>query len=478
MTSSPGWGRARLALQRLVAITPAPVLGVLRAVVPRGLLGSAAGPALEGWDRPLRGSGTGVAAMVPPTARPRRSAPAAPDGLSVAVVTSSLDAGGMDVFVAFLSRGLRERGAGVVVLIASSVPADDGRLAADLRSEGFDVRSVDARELEVTLGATRFHVASVHGAPGWAVRGLERRGVPIVETVHGMHNLYGAASAEWAARAAALDTVVTLSEMARVEFCRSVPDAPQELVTVIPNGVVSLRLPSALRDAARQALGLGDEFVFVSLARHCPQKNTFGLVAAFEDVAAAVPDALLVVAGRPDDAAYTAQVLALSDRLPCRDRVHVRDQTDRAAVLLAAADCFVLDSFFEGNALASMEAMTAGLPVVLSEVSGAGDQLAAVPSGGALVPNPLGDPYRVTWDAVARARYTRHANRAALVAAMVAVARNRDDWAGRRDEIAGLAEAAFDPGVCLDRHFDVLRSAAGSAGSATAPVADHGRRAG
>ena len=50
--------------------------------------------------------------------------------------------------------------------------------------------------------------------------------------------------------------------------------------------------------------------------------------------------------------------------------------------LLAAADGFVLDSFFEGWSLASMEALFAGVPMVLSEVGGAREQIGDDPSVG------------------------------------------------------------------------------------------------
>ncbi|MFT4287061.1 glycosyltransferase family 4 protein [Nocardioides sp.] len=451
-----GRDRLRLRLQRLAALVPPRLRTGLRRLTPAWLRPSAATVTLERWDRPLYGDGPGLAGIatvqVPPAPVVLGSAE-----LRVAVVTSELDVGGMDVFVAFLARGLRERGASVVVLIAWTKPEHDGRLAATLREEGYDVRAVDAAALAAALAELRPEVASVHGAPDWAVEALRRQGVPAVETVHGMHTLYAAGPGEIAARTAALTAVVTLSEMAREEYLRI---APSEALTVIPNGVVSARQPARVRQAARAALGIDEEFLVVSLARHCPQKNSYGLVEAFADVAERVPDAVLVVAGRPDDPSYAGQVLALRSRLRCRDRIHVRDQLDRPAALLAAADCFVLDSFFEGWALASMEAMTAGLPVVLSEVSGAVDQLAAVPGAGLLVPNPLGDPLAVDWPAIARARFARQGNREALVAALSDVARRRAQWAARRQQIALHAEAAFDPATCLDRHLAVLRHAA------------------
>ena len=75
------------------------------------------------------------------------------------------------------------------------------------------------------------------------------------------------------------------------------------------------------------------------------------------------------------------------------------------STVLAAADAFVLNSFFEGWSLASMEAIFTGLPVVLSEVGGAREQVGENGERGIVVENPLGDPGVTDWRSVTRARF-------------------------------------------------------------------------
>jgi glycosyltransferase involved in cell wall biosynthesis len=135
--------------------------------------------------------------------------------------------------------------------------------------------------------------------------------------------------------------------------------------------------------------------------------------------------------------------------------VQLRDHCPRSAALLAAADAFILDSFFEGWSLASMEALAAGLPVVLSEVGGAQEQ---VGGGGCgfIVPNPGGDPLRVDWQAIRAARYRRQENQDAVVDAMEMLVEGQDHWAATRDELRAEARDRFSPSEWVQGHAGAL----------------------
>jgi glycosyltransferase involved in cell wall biosynthesis len=387
------------------------------------------------------------------------------------IVTGSLDVGGMDAFVEFLAEGLPRHGLGVHLAVMADAVEADGRIARSLRDRGLVVDSLgrpDAGEVH-RLPAD---VVSIHGAPDWAVEALSGLGVPMVETLHGMHTIFSAEDRQLERRGALLEGVVAVSELVRQQYlarCRALPEAR---TTTIPNGVHSSRLQRDWRPEMRRALGVEGRHLFVSLARHCMQKNTYGLVDAFCDFVERGGDADLVVAGHAEDQRYTAQVLALKDRRPGGCRVHVRGHAIDPRRLLAAADCFVLDSFFEGWSLASMEALTAGLPVVTSDVGGAREQLELSGHFGVLVPNPLGDPLAVDWGTMGAARFRRQANRDELVDALATAVEQSESWAGAREEIARRAAAAFDPEVCLQRHAEVLLSAMapGRADSSHLPV--------
>lgn len=168
-----------------------------------------------------------------------------------------------------------------------------------------------------------------------------------------------------------------------------------------------------------------------------------------------------MLAGRADDVRYYRQVLRLRDSLPCRERIHLRDHVAAPGALLAAADGFVLDSFFEGGPLASMEALHVGVPAVLSDVGSAREQIDDDPSRGYVVANPLGsDPLAVDWESIGVARYHSQANREEFATAMDYLVAGRDNYLRGRNKLAAESAERFSADVCLRRHEHVLRAVA------------------
>jgi glycosyltransferase involved in cell wall biosynthesis len=416
-------------------------------------------------------AGSAEAEAEPATATPDRRGPAAGPRLRCFIVTGVLDVGGEDEVVAFLGRRLPEHGLDTWVLYSgTSVGAPGtagGRLPAALRSEGVRVAEVTERSARQLIEEHRPDVISAHGAPSWWLELAAELGVPYVETLHGMHSFFGADWEQEAARSAGISRIIAVSELVRRQYLAGNSAISPDRVVTVPNSVDQRRLPRLDRERCRAWLGLGDEYLFLSLARHSLQKNTYGLVAGFADVAAAHPEAHLLIAGRPDDPSYAQQVQRLRDDLPCRDRIHLRDHAPWPAALLAAADAFVLDSFFEGWSLASMEALAAGVPVVLSDVGGAREQVAAAGECGYLVANPVGDAMQADWTAIRASLFADQPNREQLVAAMCSMVGDRDDWAGRREQLRAGSAARFHPDRALSGHAAVLRDAAAVAAEFT-----------
>jgi glycosyltransferase involved in cell wall biosynthesis len=311
------------------------------------------------------------------------------------------------------------------------------------------------------LAARRPDVISAHDAPKWVLEAATRLGIPYVDTLHGMHSLFERDPTVEACRGKKLSRIVAVSELQRRQYLDLNPSFPRERIITIPNAVDDVRRVPGDREGTRTKWGIGDEYIFVSLARYCLQKNTYGLVAAFGEVASSHPNAHLIIAGRPDDTVYFKQVASLRETLPCRDRIHLRDHYPDPAELLSMADGFVLDSFFEGWSLASMEALYAGLPVVLSEVGGALEQIGSGGARGHVVANPLGDSLRVNWETIREARYARQMNRQMLVEAMSSLIVNRKEWVANRAALASESRLRFNPVLCLGSHAQVLAAAAG-----------------
>jgi glycosyltransferase involved in cell wall biosynthesis len=187
------------------------------------------------------------------------------------------------------------------------------------------------------------------------------------------------------------------------------------VATVVPNGVDAARFGAADGSAWRERLGGSPRVVTVGGIE--PRKGSDELV---EAMALLPPSAVLAVGGGEtlhDYRAFRAAVDARIARLGVDVRVLGPLPQDEVAPLVASADVFVLPSRKEGFGIAAMEALAAGVPVVLRdlpvfrEVFGRCVRYATDPASlaDAVLAPPL-DPApgralaaRHTWDAAARA---------------------------------------------------------------------------
>ncbi|MEI6067646.1 MAG: glycosyltransferase family 4 protein [Methylococcaceae bacterium] len=384
-------------------------------------------------------------------------------GLRCLLVTDSLDVGGMDEVVVFLAHGLPRHGVGTAVLHASTNGTPDGtpsgRLGRLLLEHGVETVELAGAAGVRWVEAWRPDVISAHCAPAWVLEAATRLSIPYVDTLHGPFTLFNMDSEVESERGRQLAGIVAVSDLVRRQYLQRNPFFSPSRIVTIPNGVDDKRRIPRCRNSARARFGIQDEYLFVSLGRHCLQKNAYGLVAGFADVAERYPKAHLVIAGRVDDNAYFAQVQRLCASLACRNRIHLRDHFSDPAELLAAADGFVLNSFFEGWSLASMEALYSGVPVVLSEVGGAFEQVGCGEDRGYLIPNPVGDPLQVNWETIRDARYTSQVNREALVEAMSSLIVNRASFLDARERLISESATRFQPDACLRSHAQVLTAA-------------------
>jgi glycosyltransferase involved in cell wall biosynthesis len=478
--------RAALAGQRarrLHALVPGAARKRLSARISAWVGDSRTSTLVDDWSRPLVCSvaASGPSSVPPPPSSGTLSLKAAPGFMASAstghrapvafqhmgdrtrclLATSALDAGGMDEMVAFLALRLRAHGFDTAVLhtAESNSPAGGpGRLARMLIDNGVEVAIFAEPGGRRWLRRWQPQVISAHGALPWVLDEARDLSVPYVDVLHGMHSLFDVDWAAEADRAREVAAIVAVSEHVRRQYLSGVPTFPPARIVTIPNGVDDRRKAPIGRTDARTALGLGNEFLFVSLARHCLQKNTFALVSAFEEVAAEHRNVHLLIAGRVEDPVYCTQVRRVRDGLSVgRERVHLREHAADPGLVLAAADGFVLNSFFEGWALASMEALHAGVPVVASDVGGAREQVGDGGSRGFVVRNPLGHPLNVSWKKMRSVCYATQVNRAELVRAMSSLTRERAAWAAQREALARESAERFHPERCVRAHATLLR---------------------
>ena len=147
---------------------------------------------------------------------------------------------------------------------------------------------------------------------------------------------------------------------------------PDRLVT-IANGI-DLQAPPPGPDL-RQRLGLPAGTPLVgTVSRLVPQKAPLDVVR----VAASTPQAHFVLVGMGP---LQAEVDAEVDRFHLRHRWHQIEHVDDAAGLVPHFDAFILASRFEGGPYTPLEAIRAGVPVVLTDVVGNRDVIVDGQSG-------------------------------------------------------------------------------------------------
>jgi len=175
------------------------------------------------------------------------------------------------------------------------------------------------------------------------------------------------------------DTVVALSEEMADEIAAL--GVAREKIRIQPNAVDATRFAASAdaRRAARAVLGVPDSaFLFLCVARNHPQKDFATLLAAFRELRAGLSglDVRLVIAGR-DAETLRPQLGDLADcvRL-CEFGVEPATRgvppmpPEKLVDLYLAADAFVLSSLLEGFSSAIIEAMAAGLPLVVTDAPG------------------------------------------------------------------------------------------------------------
>ena len=289
-----------------------------------------------------------------------------------------------------------------------SSPLTMGRLAADLLAEAEVLHLHEFRTVEALLVTPM----------------AARRGLPMVLSPHGTLTLTtgrGGLKAAWdrllsplVARRIAAVIGLTAPE---VEEARSAWDSfgATAQFAVVPNGVNADEFAQLSgRESFRARYGLGDALICLFFGRLHARKGVDILARAFRQ--ANVPGARLVIAGPDEGMLATLQALA-DDRIVLTGYLA---GADRLAAL-AAADVFALPATGEGLSMAALEAMAAGVPVILSPGCNLPE---AADSGAGLIVAPEVEPLA----AALRALLTDADRRAQMGSAGRGLVRQRFTW--------------------------------------------------
>lgn len=171
--------------------------------------------------------------------------------------------------------------------------------------------------------------------------------------------------------------ILPVSTLVREELHR-VYSLPENRVRVIHPGMDPKVLSGLDRAAVRAEIRADhgfteDDSVALFVGMNFEIKRLDLVIEALANAARIRPRArpALMVVGRGDRKRYMAQ----AENLGIGDRVKFAGVTDRMSAYYASADLFVMPSRFDTFGLVVLEAMAAGLPVIISERTGARDLL-------------------------------------------------------------------------------------------------------
>ena len=319
---------------------------------------------------------------------------------AVAFFLPTLTGGGAERVIVNLSRGIRERGVPVDLVVASATGELVGQIPDGVRLVDLGARRV-LRSLPrlveyLRRERPRVLIASMsHGnvVAVWAGR-LAGQGTRVIATVH---NTMSQSTPEQGGIAAKIwplllrtfypwaDVVVAVSRGAADDLVRSV-GLPRERVQVVYNPVIT---PATRAQAGRRPehpwFAPGEPPVVLGVGRLTRQKDFATLLRAFGQVRRC-RTARLMILGEGEE---RPRLEALARELGVAEDMALPGFRDDAVSHMAGAALFVLSSAWEGLPTVLIEAMAAGARVVSTDCPSGPREILQDGRLGALV--PVGD---------------------------------------------------------------------------------------
>jgi glycosyltransferase involved in cell wall biosynthesis len=308
--------------------------------------------------------------------------------LSIAHVGDSMEMGGAEKLTATLCRLQRDRGHQASVHCLYRL----GVLGEELRTEGFEVVLHHpssflqlVRGLYRSFRRSRPDVVHCHNATAAIIAALPARlaGVKtVIVTRHGLvkppyqirRELKFALASRWC------DWIVGVCEGTRTNLLAA-PFAARDRIVHIYNGA----LPADVRAVPQPKNG----FTLLYVGRLAPLKDHATLLQALALTRTHHPDVQLWIVG---DGPLEFSLRKLTDELGLSECVTFFGEQADVSPFMLAADLFVSSSVTEGLPVSLLEAMSVGLPAVVTDVGGMAE-IARLSGAVTLVPSS--DPERM-----------------------------------------------------------------------------------
>lgn len=162
-------------------------------------------------------------------------------------------------------------------------------------------------------------------------------------------------------------------------------------IKILSNGVNIEKYTRSenLREKIRLDLGIKDEIVLIFVGRISFDKGIYELLYAIKKISETGQNKMklcLVGSILPDE---ETKLNAKISQLEIKDKIIFCGQQDNVVPYYCAADIFVLPSYHEGLPMALLEAMSTGLPVIVSKVGGMAEIVKEVSTGLFVIPKDI-----------------------------------------------------------------------------------------
>jgi len=195
---------------------------------------------------------------------------------------------------------------------------------------------------------------------------------PVVTTFHGSVDIGGGErfkALKFGAINAGARCVVVVSEALRMDILERTPLKAGK-IRVIYNGIDTSLFNRPRSDRLRQQFGWAeDEIILGSLGNVRPAKGYDTLLRAAALLERSPLSYRFVIAGQGKGQLYD-ELLQLRTDLGLQDRVHFLGFVGNPADFLSSLDMFLLTSTSEGFSIATIQAMSASLPVIVTRSGG------------------------------------------------------------------------------------------------------------
>ncbi|MBD7964914.1 glycosyltransferase family 4 protein [Fictibacillus norfolkensis] len=246
----------------------------------------------------------------------------------------------------------------------------------DIDRSPFSLINIKAyKELKKIMKSEKFNVVHCHSPMGGVLARLVARSVgitPVIYTAHGFHFYKGAPMINWLVYYPVEKFLSKLTQMIitinQEDFAMAKKFNTNRVVYVPGIGVNTEKFNDYIvdRDKKRKDLNIPNEtVVLVSVGEMIKRKNHESALKALSKVNNR--DYLYLICGKGELDDY---LRSLTKSLGIEDKVRFLGYRNDIPEICIASDIFLFPSFQEGLPVSVMEAMSAGLPVIGSEIRG------------------------------------------------------------------------------------------------------------